>query len=784
MILSLIPKTNKRYPVVASKVIPGVLSRKSDRFFVRFLATRSSSSPDKLRSLFDDPNFFKDFNNSLNTFKFERKDDKLTSFFQEPKCGLFKNRYLTSPEGLTQFALESLERANKIVDLLVEPNQSSESKLLFIRRIDQLSDTLCRVIDVAEFIRVVHTAGKWIQSAQQTHESMFEFMNKLNTNVELYRNLVDILKDPEISAQLTDEELKVGDYLAKDFERSGIDLDSQTRDNFVNVTQEISLIGSNFNNGTQLLENYWCSVTSEEYASIPQHIKNQITRHLFKSGRIDSNHIPLTGEIPYSILTTCSNESLRKKIWILLHSSSEDQLHLLNGFLKYRSYLAAMLGYKSFSSYQLEHKMAKTPENVMSFLGNLQISLLKGGVMNELEELYKAKDLQHGSSYPSPSDLISSIKPWDRDYLLNLLQTKHKQVISYSEISEYLSIGTIMSGLNQLFTLIYNISLIPEPTQRSETWDYNQVRKLKVFDNTNENTLGYLYLDFWSPKVLPSHFTIVCLRQLNSGEQIEKEVHLEDGYQLPVISLVCNFSNNNTVFNRARPTLLSLDQVDTIFHEMGHAMHSMIGRTKLHNLAGTRCLTDFVELPSVLMEFFSKDVRVLSRIARHYETNEKLPVEKIEKYHSQRVSLDDCETYIQSKMAMLDQVLHSEAMIQYIANGEEINSTKIYHELEGQLKVFADKWSTWHGKFPHLFLYGAVYYSYLLDRAIAEKVWIGLFKDDPWSRQAGEQYKESILKWGGTKDPWECLADALGDEELRKGDERAMEIIGKKAEKV
>lgn len=485
-------------------------------------------------------------------------------------------------------------------------------------------------------------------------------------------------------------------------------------------------------------------------------------------------------------MNVCENEELRKKIWILLHSSTTDQIHLLNGFLKYRAVLANMLGYKSFSAYQLEHKMAKSPENVMSFLGNLQSSLLQGGVMKELETLQKQK-LQVVKNKEEDSNIFTSIKPWDRDYLLRGLDIQKQSLYDgpSASISEYLSIGTIVSGLSTLFTLIYGISLVPIPTEKGETWDQNHVRKLAVFDNNAQLTLGYLYLDFWSPTVLPSHFTIVCLRQLNDNENVKemsKQAHIDSsGYQLPVISLVCNFSHNAT-YGSSFPTLLNLDEVDTIFHEMGHAMHSMIGRTKLHNLAGTRCLTDFVELPSVLMEFFSKDKRVIGKIAKHYSTDEPLPIEMYEKLDSQRSTLENCETYIQSKMAMLDQVLHSESMIPFVANGEEIDSTAIYHSLEEQLKVFADKWTTWHAKFPHLFSYGAVYYSYLLDRAIAEKVWLGLFKNDPWSRDAGEKYKESILKWGGTKDPWECLADALSNEELRNGDGRAMEIIGKKSE--
>lgn len=111
-----------------------------------------------------------------------------------------------------------------------------------------MSDTLCRVIDVAEFIRIVHPSSNWTNAAQQTHEILFEYMNQLNTNVELYTNLIEVLNDQLITSQLTEEEIKVGEYLKQDFERSGIHMDPETRNNFVAITQEISLLGSHFNN--------------------------------------------------------------------------------------------------------------------------------------------------------------------------------------------------------------------------------------------------------------------------------------------------------------------------------------------------------------------------------------------------------------------------------------------------------------------------------------------------------------------------------------------------------
>lgn len=731
-----------------------------------------------LAKVFDDQNYF-------NAVSHNSPSYKLPFSFSKQETGLFKNESLTSPLGLVQFSKQSLEDAKLLVKEMLS-DKSRQGKLDYIKKLDQLSDTLCRVIDVAEFIRIVHPSSKWIDAAQQTHEILFEYMNQLNTNVELYTTLIDVLNDSQIASELTEEEIKVGEYLKQDFERSGIHMDPETRNNFVAITQEISLLGSHFNNEINTLDSHWCPITANDFESIED---SQIKKDLllvqsrYNGEKVAHEYyVPLVARLPYSILTKCKSSELRRKIWVSLHNASSDLINILNRFVSYRALLSKMLGYKSYAHYQLEHKMAKSPENVMAFLGNIQQSLKNSTVLDELKLLNEFKDEK--KEYQDNDSLIESIKPWDRDLLLSRMQKNKQQdnAVAQSKISEYFSVGTVIAGLNKLFESLYNVSFVPEATLKGEVWENNQVRKLKVIDNKSDMLLGYLYLDFWSPKVMPSHFTIVCLRRLHSWEneaEYSQNVQLDGKYQLPVISLVCNFRDQS---HRSGPTLLSLDQVDTIFHEMGHAMHSMIGRTELRNLSGTRCATDFVEIPSVLMESFSKDLRVLSKIGKHYQTGEPIPKDLLQQAHHDKNTLLACETFMQSKMATLDQKLHGSEMVDKLALGlGEADSTALYHAIELELKVFADKWSTWHGKFPHLFSYGAVYYLYLLDRAIAEKLWRGLFDKDPWSKEAGTKYKESVLKWGGTKDPWLCLADALGIEELKKGNSRAMELIGKNA---
>lgn len=723
-----------------------------------------------------------------------------------------------------------------VSSMLIEAKHTQAGRLTYIRKLDQLSDLLCRVIDVAEFIRVVHPSEKWVDSAQRAHEQMFEYMNELNTNVELYQMLARVL-DLDVVEELSDEEVEVGRYLRQDFERSGVAMDPETRRDFVVLTQEISILGSQFSHAMKNVESYWCKVPREEFDKLaPGAIKDAVAwaqKGLPKGADVN---IPITGTFPYTILTECESSEVRRRVWVALHNSSRALVDILESILRYRAILARIMGYASFGEYQLEHKMAKSPANVMKFLTNLQESLLakSNGVMAELRSLHRHKPQYQ----PLISDkrILKEMKPWDRDFLMareaeaaaeaaaetaSVLDSQselpseefpapfkldvvadrnaatekageidaaaHSVSVSDAEIAPYLSVGTIMAGLDKLFRSIYNITLRPATTHPGETWELH-VRKLSYVDLSSGEVLGHLYVDFWLAKVMPSHFAITCLRELNteigteSALEMRSQVALNpDGnYQLPVIALVCNFTKaSSLLFDLDCPTLLTLDQVDTIFHEMGHATHSVLARTRLHNLSGTRCQTDFVELPSVLMELFSHDPRVLGEVARHYETGEKVPAELLKRHLAKRNSLHHTETYMQVKMAVLDQRLHGPEVAEAIGKSgeEQYDSTKTYHAVEKEMLVFADEYSTWHAKFPHLFSYGAVYYSYLLDRAIAEKVWKGLFEKDPWSRAAGDKYRRSILSWGGTRDPWHCVADALDQPELRRGDAHAMEMI-------
>jgi mitochondrial intermediate peptidase len=195
----------------------------------------------------------------------------------------------------------------------------------------------------------------------------------------------------------------------------------------------------------------------------------------------------------------------------------------------------------------------------------------------------------------------------------------------------------------------------------------------------------------------------------------------------------------------------------------------MIGRTEYHNVAGTRCATDFVELPSILMEHFLNSPSVLSLFDINSNSIDQASPTRHE---------DPCrsiDTYSQIMLASLDQLYHSS-----VANDPSFDSTAALAQLHNTRGVIPYVSGTsFQTQFGHLFSYGALYYSYLLDRAIAGRVWGKLFAHDPLQRQTGEKYKNEVLRYGGAKDPWAMVAALLDAPHLETGDAEAMKEVGR-----
>ena len=722
-----------------------------------------------LRQIFDSPNFWKDFSQSL---KYG---------YNSRSSGLFQNRYLTDPKGFELFANTSLWKAKRIVDKVLSASTVEEYRPI-ARDLDRLSDLLCRVIDLTDFVRATHPDSKIQQAATKAYSMMFEYMNILNTTTGLSKQLDVALGNPEVVASWSEEEVTVANILKKDFAKSAIDLPRAQRERFVILSQEVSEAGPDFVDYMAPEKSVLTFQSSQLNGMDPM-----LARKFTQWGRAS---VPTVGYPSAATLRHVKDEQVRQQMFMASRTASSSTLERLETLLRKRAELAKLSRFDSYSHLALQDKMAKSPESVTRFLQALSKDN-EATVKLEMAELLRAK-------MNNPNALSPILQPWDKEfYTMQVLTSLRSKSRNSDFLSAYFSLGTVMQGLSRLFTRLYGIRFIPHETVPGEIWNPD-VRRLDVFSESDGH-VAVLYCDLFSrpgKSPNPAHFTLRCSREITNEELEEAasspdplfatpEESANDGMaiskssgvvkQLPTIALICDFNANSS----NKPSLLTYSEFTTLFHEMGHAIHSILGRTSLQNVSGTRCATDFAELPSVLMEHFAADPSVLALFARHYETDQPLPFEMVAEKLALDKKFESSDTENQIILSMADQAYHSALPL-----SPSFQTTQTYHEIQRNYGVMPvdPKETSWQGFFGHLFGYGSLYYSYLFDRVLAKRVWQVVFNAGQGGgsveREHGEKMKERLLKWGGGRDPWRCIAEVLDDGRVENGDEKAMGIVG------
>ncbi|KAK4053636.1 Mitochondrial intermediate peptidase [Microbotryomycetes sp. JL221] len=708
--------------------------------------------------------------------------------------GLFRQPSLTSPAAFVPLARRTTLRAKIIVDRLCRPQptptsiyEAEQQFLGMVKNLDRLSDLLCGVIDMAELVRNVHPDRGWVEAANDAYEELVEYMNELNTHVGLYQGLKNLYDKLPASTPSRSPALfaayAVATPFLRDFEKSGIHLPLDQRNKFVTLSQSIVQLGRRFlQNSSEPHDPIL--ITSNEVAEA---FGEPMARRFFdgaKEGWVDPNS--WEGRV---LARQHPSEGLRRRLYQAGNTSPREHVETLEELLKTRAELALLVGRNSWSDVALEDKMAKTPDNVMGFLDALNRHTKPLAAKN-LRVLERAKK-QHGVSGP--------IQAWDRDFYSDVSNTVASNI---PDITPFFSVGACFAGLSKLFSRLYGVRFEIEDCAAGEVWT-RDVRKIRVIDE-DEGRIGTIYCDLFArdgKQAGAAHYTVRCSRRVDDddieGDFDGKIYALVDGVQVsrqdmngldvdavewrgrpgkhqePIIVLVCGFGSENGPEHG--PAYLQWHEVETLFHEMGHAIHSMIGRTDYHNVSGTRCATDFVELPSILMEHFVSSPSVLALFARHPSTGRVLPTSILDDLLTDRQRLSALETSSQIMMAALDQQYHSASVLE-----PTFDSTEILSNAHDQFNVIPHAQGTsWQTQFGHLFGYGATYYSYLFDRAIAAKLFATKFVDDPLSRERGQELKDSVLKWGGGKEPWEMVGEVLKNDDVAKGGKEAMREVGR-----
>nr|XP_021505811.1 mitochondrial intermediate peptidase isoform X2 [Meriones unguiculatus] len=617
----------------------------------------------------------------------------------EERQGLFGVPELSTPEGFQVAQEEALRKTEWLVEQACSTPPGPQTVLIF----DELSDCLCRVADLADFVKIGHPEPAFREAAEEACRCIGTMVEKLNTNVELYQSLRKLLDDKKLMESLDAETRRVAELFMFDFEISGIHLDEEKRRRAVDLNVKILDLSSAFLMGTNFPNKI-------QKHLLPEHVRHHFAR--------DGDYVVIDG-----LHAEASDDLVREVAYKIFLYPNAGQLKCLEELLSSRDLLANLVGYSTFSHRALQGTIAQTPETVMQFLEKLSKKLS--------ERTKKDFEMMQGMKMKlNPQN--SKLMPWDPPYYSGVIRAERYN-IEPSLYCPFFSLGACMEGLNVLFNTLLGITLYAEQPAKGEVW-CDDVRKLAVV-HESEGLLGYIYCDFFQRANKPHqdcHFTI-------RGGRLK-----EDGsYQLPVVVLMLNLPHSS----RDSPTLLTPGMMENLFHEMGHAMHSMLGRTRYQHVTGTRCPTDFAEVPSILMEYFSNDYRVVNQFARHYQTGQPLPKAMVSRLCESKKVCAAAEMQLQVFYAALDQIYHGQHPLKK-------STTDILVETQEQfygLPYVPD--TAWQLRFSHLVGYGAKYYSYLMSRAVASMVWKECFLQDPFNRAAGERYRREMLAHGGGKKP-------------------------------
>lgn len=545
----------------------------------------------------------------------------------------------------------------------------------------------------AELCRNVHPNPEFVASANDAYTTVSTLTVGYNADRSLYEPLAQLYAS---GISLTDEQHAMLTSLKLDFERGGIGLPEEERNLVADLQNRAHALGAEF---SSIIASTTAFVDIEAEASrrFPPALKAQLRRS--RSGAPGTVSLPVADSVVApQVMKYVEDSHVRKRIYEAENSRcGARNLPVLDNLLHARHKFAELLGFKSYGDLSFSGRLASSPEEVVSFLDALSAEL-NGAAMREDKLLVQAK-LQG-----NPSDSVDcsalQVSAWDRAHLMGKAKERAFELNS-GVVSEYLPLDACLQGMATVMEDIFGVRMVPVPRAecKNELW-HKDVVKMEL-RHESDGVQGHVYLDLYPRPGKYGHAAHFCLR---GGRECAS-----GAYQTPVVALVCNFAPAGD----GMPVLLSFGEYETLWHEWGHAIHSLLSRTRYQHLSGTRVATDLVEVPSHLFEHFAWDPRVLSRISSHYRTQEPMPTRLIQALCASRHQFVASDLQFQTLYASLDLVFHG-------ASPPVGRTSDVAAVLQSRLtNVRHVDGTAPHAAFQHFVGYGAGYYSCALQRICA-----------------------------------------------------------------
>jgi Zn-dependent oligopeptidase len=531
-------------------------------------------------------------------------------------------------------ALEGLIQKSKLEIEEIISNSETPTFNNTVAALDFSGSELSEWTSLFFILHSANTDDEMQKIAPQFSEKITEYRNYVMTNKALFER-IKYVWDHRKKATLSTEQFTLLEKTFLSFSRNGALLNSADKEKLKKIDQELSetslKFGEHVLNETNEFE--LRVVEASELTGLPEDVLNMAAekaKDKNQAGYIFTLHFP--SYVPF--MKHCQNRQLRKQLYEgfvfrACKGDDRDNRKNIENLVKLRWKRAHLLGYKNHADYTLKRRMAGSEQAVNDFLADL-MEKAKPAALKDLQ-LLKDRAVVDG---------IVDLKPWDIAYYTERLKEENFD-LDESEIREYFTLDRVLETAFEVAKRLFGISF----HQNHEISTYH--KDVLVYDVLDEmsSLKAVLYLDFHPRSGKRQGAWMTSFRD-------QCKNHEEN--QIPLISVVCNF----TPATSNKPSLLSFQEVTTLFHEFGHALHGILSDVSYPGISGTSVLWDFVELPSQLMENWCYEEDVLKLMAVHYKNGEPLPKNKIDKIIEQRSFFEGYQTLRQINFGVLDMAWH------------------------------------------------------------------------------------------------------------------------------
>ena len=564
--------------------------------------------------------------------------------------------------------------------------------------------------------------------AQEISPLLSEFGNDITLNEALFKR-VKAVYDQKDNLELTVEQNTLLDKKYKSFSRNGANLSEDKKKRLREIDAKLAKLKLTFGENVLAETNkYQLHLTDEsDLDGLPEGAKEAAAQLATSKGKEDGWLITLDYPSYIPFMKYAKNRALRKELSLAFgskgfHNDELDNQENVLEIAKLRFERANLLGYKTHADFVLEERMAETPEKVHSFLNEL-LEKAKPAAEREFKQL---------EDFAKKLDGIDRLEKWDSSYYSEKLKQELFN-LDDEKLKPYFKLENVINGVFKVAENLFDLQF--EEVSDIEKY-HDEVKTYKVYDST-KSFISLFYADFHprAGKRGGAWMTSFKSQWKRNGENVR-----------PHISNVCNF----TPSTKSKPSLLTFNEVTTLFHEFGHGLHGMLANTTYPSLSGTSVFWDFVELPSQVLENWCYEKEALELFAKHYETGETIPMELVEKIKESATFQEGMQTLRQLSFGLLDMSWHG-------INPTSITNVKA-HEDEAfkDTSLYPDTPETCMSTaFSHIFQggYSSGYYSYKWAEVLDADAFAYFKEEGIFNKEVATKFKDHVLSQGGTENP-------------------------------